>query len=208
MSIPWPACARRGCCSSFRATLAHGKIGINLDGTLKVGQRGSEAFALRFAARPYACSALERRSRCPRQRTFNFWTPRQRLTQLSAEFRRCAAQGVEHSLRGSWRHLLLRQRCRRSGNSRPSTPNTNSLPRLAMDPERYAVQPERRQSSRATSGVRHMVSGGRIISLNVAATLLSEEHFQKWRLLKCTVKRRLQGVVEHRIAGTDFRSPR
>src|SRR5208282_421106 len=55
--------------------------------------------------------------------------------------------------------------------------STYWLPRLAIDPAIYALLPARWQSSRATSGA-SLVSGGRVISCNVLATLLSESTFR------------------------------
>src|SRR5271154_448389 len=61
-------------------------------------------------------------------------------------------------------------------------PMTNSLPRVAMEPEMYALLSTRWQTSGASNGVRG-VSGGSFMSLSVALTCWSERTLRKgdWR---------------------------
>src|SRR5208283_5769407 len=67
------------------------------------------------------------------------------------------------------------------------SPSTYSVPRVAIEPEIYALLWARWQTSRVTSGVSRVLAG-RVISLRVSTTLSSERRFRKGDCRRETVR--------------------
>ncbi len=179
--------------------VAHGKIRIKFDGTLIVRQGCDVAFlVVDLSAKAVRFQSFERRRGSLFERNIKLLHRNQRFAQFAAQLGRGLTQRVQHLLLGRRRHLLLRQRISALAIHRlepqhifaAQTANRSGKVGLAARPlAKLAGHLGREVHADRTC---HLSQGVRDFAVR--------EHIQERRLPQGNVDRRLQRVVEHRIA--------